>query len=57
MFNENNSPFYEDNMAAADPAALKELSEDDLLEANTKYSINGYLWCNLPGLDMAVGEK
>lgn len=57
VFNENNSPFYDANMAAASPKALAALSEDELLEANTKYSINGYLYCNLPGLDMGVGER
>jgi hypothetical protein len=57
VFNENKSPFYEENMAAADPASLKALSEDDLIEANTKYSINGFLWCNVPAVNMTVGDK
>ena len=57
VFNENSSPFYDDNMAAADAKALQALSPDDLQEANTKYSINGYLWCNMPGLTMRVGER
>ncbi|GBF99637.1 multicopper ferroxidase [Raphidocelis subcapitata] len=57
VFNENNSPFYEENMAAADPAALAGLSEDDLMESNTKYTVNGFLWCNLPGLNMTVGDR
>lgn len=56
VFNEQNSPFYEANSAAA-AAALAELSEDDAGEANKKYSINGFLYCNLPNLNMTVGDK
>lgn len=57
VFNENNSPFYDENMAAANPKALAALSEDDLIEANTKYSINGFLWCNQPNVTMRIGER
>ncbi|KAI8463551.1 MAG: multicopper ferroxidase [Monoraphidium minutum] len=57
VFNENNSPFYDANMAAAGEEALAELTEDDLIEANTKYSINGFLWCNVPKMAMATGER
>ncbi|KIZ07330.1 hypothetical protein MNEG_0617 [Monoraphidium neglectum] len=57
VFNENNSPFIQDNLKTAPKANLAALSEDDLLEANTKYSINGYLWCNDPGMNFTVGEK
>lgn len=57
MFNENNSPYYEENMAAADPKALVGVSEDDVIESNTKYSVNGFLWCNLAGLNMTVGDR
>jgi hypothetical protein len=57
VFNENNSPYYEENMAAADPKALVGVSEDDVIESNTKYSVNGFLWCNLAGLNMTVGDR
>jgi hypothetical protein len=57
VFNENDSPFYDDNMAAAPKAALEGLSPDDLIEANKKYSINGYLWCNAPGMALKTGDR
>jgi hephaestin len=57
VFNENKSPYYDENMAAAPLEALQALSEDDLLEANTKYSINGFLWCNTPGMNFRIGER
>lgn len=56
MFNENNSPFYQEN-AAPHTAALAKLNEADLAESNMMYSINGYIYCNLPGLNMTVGDK
>lgn len=56
VFNEMNSPFYEAN---AKPRAkqLANMSEEDAAESNMKYSLNGYIYCNLPGLNMTVGEK
>lgn len=56
MFNEEKSPFYEANSVGA-AAALAELSEDDRMEGNMKYSINGYIYCNLPGLNMTTGQR
>lgn len=56
MYNEQASPFYEANSQAA-AAALAELSEDDQAEANKKYSINGFIYCNLPGLNMTTGQR
>jgi hypothetical protein len=54
VFSEESSPFYEANAAAAE---LGQLDEDDRLEGNRKYSINGYLYCNIPGLNMTMGER
>lgn len=56
MFNEAASPFYEANSAAA-ADALAELSEEDKAESDKKYSINGFIFCNLPGLNMTVGDR
>jgi hephaestin len=56
VYNEANSPFYEANAEAA-AEALAELSEDDAAESNMMYSINGYIFCNLPGLNMTTGER
>lgn len=58
MFDESKSPFYEANSASpAAAAALAEMSEDDQGESAKKMSINGYIYCNLPGLNMTVGDK
>eukprot|EP00878_Enallax_costatus_P001155 GHUV01001296.1.p1 GENE.GHUV01001296.1~~GHUV01001296.1.p1 ORF type:complete len:885 (+),score=249.43 GHUV01001296.1:1539-4193(+) len=51
-----NSPYYEDN-AAAHEKALAELNEADLAESNMMYSINGFIYCNIAGLNMTVGDR
>lgn len=56
MFTETNSPFYEAN-SAAHAAALADMSEDDAIEASKKHSINGFLFCNMPNLNMTVGDR
>jgi hypothetical protein len=56
VFNEANSPFYEAN-AAPHEAALAELGEEDAAESNMKYTVNGFIFCNTPGLNMTVGER
>jgi manganese oxidase len=70
IFDENRSALLQDNIdrfteAGRAPAATL-LDEDDAptdvetrswIESNLKYAINGYLFANLPGLDMHVGER
>jgi hephaestin len=56
VFNEESSPFYESNAAAAS-SELAALHEDERQEGNKKYSINGFLYCNIPGLNMTVGDR
>jgi hypothetical protein len=56
VFNEANSHFYEAN-AAPHEKALAELGEADAAESNMKYTVNGYVFCNTPGLNMTVGER
>lgn len=56
VYNEANSPFFEANQEAA-AEALAELSEDAAAESNMMYSINGFIFCNLPGLNMTTGER
>ena len=31
--------------------------DDDYLESNKMHGINGYLYANLPGLDVCVGDR
>ncbi|KAF6265588.1 Cupredoxin [Scenedesmus sp. NREL 46B-D3] len=56
VFNEANSPFYEEN-ANPHEEALAELDEVDAAESVMKYTINGYVFCNTPGLNMTVRER
>lgn len=58
VYNEHASPFYEANSEPeAAAAALAELSEDEQAESNKMYSINGFIYCNLPGLNMTTGQR
>lgn len=56
MFNEANSPYAEVNNEAH-AKALAALPEADREEAAKKHSINGFLFCNLPSLNMTVGDR
>jgi hypothetical protein len=56
VYTEKNSPFFEAN-SAAHAAALAGMSEEDQDESNKKYSINGFIYCNMPNLNMTVGDR
>jgi len=53
IFDENNSPYldYNTKTFTQDPTSVK-VNDDDFVESNKKHSINGYLFGNLPGLQM-----
>ena len=53
IFDENNSPYLDYNIKtfAQDPTSVK-IDDEDFIESNKKHSINGYLFGNLPGLQM-----
>jgi hephaestin len=55
---ENASLWAGRNIAAfpGDPKSV-EPDNDDFIESNLMHSINGYVYGNLPGLNMRVGEK
>lgn len=58
--NENESWLLDDNIDsfAADPAATKALKSDaGFIASNKMNSINGYVYGNLPGLNMCHGDK
>ena len=58
--NENESWLLDDNIESfsADPAATKALKADPGFVASNKMdSINGFIYGNLPGLDMCQGDK
>ncbi len=53
IFDENNSPYLDYNIETLtqDPTSVK-IDDADFIESNKKHSINGYLFGNLPGLQM-----
>ena len=56
VINENASPLLPDTLAALGLNETAGLSSDDFTESNLKHSINGFIFCNTPGLDMALGS-
>ena len=58
--NENESWLLDDNIDSflPDPATRKALKADPEFQASNKMaSINGFIYGNLPGLDMCQGDK
>jgi hephaestin len=55
---ENRSPWLDDNIRtyATAPATVRK-DDPDFLESNRKHAINGYVFGNLPGLEMRRGER
>lgn len=64
ILDESHSFLLDDNMAKYLPPAVKsnvtaqdEIKEDaGFVESNLKHSINGYLYCNMPGFELAQGR-
>jgi Multicopper oxidase len=56
---ENASPYMAtDNAAMAGPVKSGEMLDDSVItESNRMHSINGMVFCNLPGLEMALGKR
>lgn len=57
IFDENKSFFLEKNIRTFAPRATNQLTEEDFVESNLMHAINGYVYSNVPGLDMKVGEN
>jgi hephaestin len=55
---ENSSPWLDRNIEkyAGDPASVK-TDDEDFGESNLMHAMNGYVYGNLPGLDVKRGEK
>lgn len=55
---ENQSAYLEQNIQrfAGDPASV-DPEDDGFIESNLMHSINGYVYGNLPGLTMRVGQR
>ncbi|GLI69350.1 hypothetical protein VaNZ11_013933 [Volvox africanus] len=59
VMNEEQSPYWDINVAASgiDVAQIEKTSLSDRFhEGNLKHAINGYLYCNLPGLNIPYGS-
>lgn len=58
VFDENRSPYLDYNIQTytGRPATVKPDS-DEFVESNLMHSINGYVYGNLPGLEMYQGER
>lgn len=57
IFDENKSPYLQHNIQAytKEPSSVK-MADPMFMESNMKHSINGYLYGNLPGLNMVEGQ-
>jgi len=54
---ENMSWYLDENIAAyADPSAV-DVESDEFVESNLMHGINGFVYANMPGLDMKIGER
>ncbi len=58
VFDENSSPYLDYNIQTytGQPATVKP-DDEEFVESNLMHSINGYVFGNLPGLTMKVGER
>lgn len=56
ILDENVSPYYETNLQIYNNSAVAQLQDSDLHESLLKHSINGLVFCNVPALEMTIGE-
>jgi FtsP/CotA-like multicopper oxidase with cupredoxin domain len=58
VFDENRSPYLDLNIQtfAGDPASV-DPDDEGFIESNLMHAINGYVFGNLPGLRMRLGER
>jgi len=58
VFDENASPYLEENIRtyAGVPQSVNS-DDEDFVESNLMHSINGFVYGNLPGLEMSEGER
>ncbi|KAK9841799.1 hypothetical protein WJX81_003935 [Elliptochloris bilobata] len=58
VMNENESPLLNKTRAAAGwKNATGPLSADDFKESNKKHQMNGFVFCNAPGMNAPLGQK
>lgn len=57
VFDENRSLYLERNIAEFAPEAKDKQEDESFEESNLMHSMNGYVYDNIPGLRMKVGEN
>lgn len=57
MLDENRSPLLRPTLDALKIASTNGLSEEDFVESNKMHAINGYVYCNLPGLSATLNQR
>jgi manganese oxidase len=57
IFDENKSYYLDKNIVAFAPNAKDHKEDGSFMESNLMHSMNGYVYDNLPGLNMKVGEN
>ena len=57
IFDENKSYYLDKNIVAFAPNAKDHKEDDSFMGSNLMHSMNGYVYDNLPGLNMKVGEN
>lgn len=57
VMHEDASPYADANLAGRDAAKLKLADEEQLAESLGKRAINGFIYCNVPQLEMTQGER
>lgn len=57
IFNENNSPYLDYNIKTfTQNSSSVNLDDPDFQESNMRHTINGYMYANLPGLEMKANS-
>ncbi|BBL76282.1 multicopper oxidase domain-containing protein [Methylomagnum ishizawai] len=57
VFDENKSLLLDKNIQSFAPAAADKQEDEAFAESNLMHSMNGYVYTNLPGVSMTVGEN
>jgi FtsP/CotA-like multicopper oxidase with cupredoxin domain len=56
VYNEGASALAAENVAA-NQKKLANMTEDEVAATQLKHTINGYVYCNIPGLNMTTGQR
>jgi len=57
VMDENASWYLDENIASYADAGVVDVEDDDFVESNLMHAINGFVYGNLPGLEMREGER